>query len=344
MSLHTTKLATLLAVTALAAPALAQVVSPPEPKPAPAAPYVPPAPPPSTPAPRPTEQVPQVDYDPITPRDEQGQIIPLEAPYEYVAMAHNPLITLEVFTKIAPVFYERRQRVEQLIIEHLGVMMEIENGLIDSMRMEDEEAMRETTGKVSVFTSHASLTPFLSADITRSGLVSRNIGTITQKIMQDHQKLVTTTAMGAPTTDDGATGIDQMMQAALNMSISEYEYFYSRLMMDIADQFGAVLPQLALDAETAAVVTPLADQLASEGDLDTRALLIREIFATLDDDTRKQAAILTIELRPEIDTASLMAPIPEGAEAVELDNETRLEIIFQLLDGGTVDTSAFVKK
>lgn len=343
MSLHTKTLIALLAATAIAAPAAGQVVSPPTSKPAPAEPYVPPAPPPSRLATQPVDRAPPVDYDPITPRDANGEIVPLDMPYEYVAMAHNPLITVEVFTKIAPVFYERRLRVEQLIIDNLGVMMAIEDGLIGSMRMNDEEAMRAITGRVSAFTTHASGTPFLSDDITRTGLVDRKIGIITQRIMQDHQKLVTMTAMGSPTTDDGATGFDQMIQVALDMSIMEYEYFFDGLMMDIAGRFGAVLPELGLDAGVAAAVGPLADRLASEGDLDARALLIREIFGALDADTRKKAAQLTIAQRPKIDTGSLMAPLPEGAEGVELDNETRMEIIFQLLDGGKVDTSAFVK-
>ncbi len=258
-------------------------------------------------------------------------------------MSHNPLITVEVLTKIAPAFYERRQRIEQLIINNLEVMMEIDNGLIGTMRMNEEEAMRATTSKVSALTTQATLTPFLSAEITNYGAADRMIGIITQRIMQDHQKLVTMAAMNAPTNDEGATGFDQMMQVALDMSISEYEYFYSQLMMDIANQFSVVLPELAINAVTAGIVNPLADRLANEGDLDARASLIREIFAALDNDTRIKTAKLTIAQRPEIDTASLMAPIPEGAEAVELDNETRLEIIFQLLDGGKVDTSAFLK-
>ena len=68
----------------------------------------------------------------------------------------------------------------------------------------------------------------------------------------------------------------------------EYAYFssYSTSWVEHARRYAeARVPELGLDADTAAAVRPLAEKLEAEGDLDTRAALIREIFDHFDPDT-----------------------------------------------------------
>lgn len=338
----------ILAGAALAVPAVAQVTTPPGPKPAPTPPYTPPPIPerparPAQPARPAHETAPDVQYNPITMRDNDGSLIPLTEPPEYVAMAHNPMINLLVMVRIAPHFYPRRLAIEQLIINNLDVMREIEGGLIDGMRMADEDGMRDASAKVSLFTSNEKVEPYLSTELEKAGVMGHKIGLLTAKIRGEYENDLTKEAMSAKTSPDGATGMDQMMQSVLRMSIAEHEYFYNRLMMDAADQLGAVLPQLGLDAQTSAAVQPLARKLADEGDLAARGSLIRQIFDELDSDTRKRALELTIKLRPEVDPDYQMPPLPENAIPAPLDDETRMEMILQLLDGGRVDTLQFIE-
>jgi len=77
--------------------------------------------------------------------------------------------------------------------------------------------------------------------------------------------------------------------------------------------------------------------------LEARARIIREIFGALPAQVQQRAARLTVARRPSVDATALMAPVPEGATPREIDNGTRHEIIFQLLDGGRVDTASFVE-
>lgn len=345
MSLSRKSLLAVLAGACVGVPALAQVTTPPGPKPEPTPAYTPPPPAPrQAPQARPSREVaPDVAYEPIVVRGNDGEVIPLTEPPEYVAMAHNPLINLLVMVKIAPQFYARRLAVEQLIIDNLETMREIEDGLIESMRMGDEQGMRDASAKVSIFTTNDRITPYLTTQIERAGAGGRTIGLLTAKIRGEYEEAVTKDAMAAKPTADGATNLDQMMQRVLRMSITEHEYFYHRLMMDAADQFSVVLPELDLDTQTAAKVKPLAEKLESEGDLEARSALIDEIFDHLNPETRKRALELTVQMRPEVDPALQMPPIPEGAIPGALDDETRMEIILQLLDGGRVDTSKFVE-
>ncbi|HZW11234.1 MAG TPA: hypothetical protein VFF69_15130 [Phycisphaerales bacterium] len=324
-------------------PSLAQVAPPPPGKPEPTPEFrPPPPPPPRRPVNRPVA-APPVDFEPISRRDDAGKIVRISEPVEYVAMSHNPLIDVALLAKMAPYLYERRQRVESHVIENLDAIAGVEQGVIESTRMSDEENLRATTGRLMALTSTPDLKQFLSLELMEDGVIPPAVGALTQKIMESYQKDLTTEAMAAPVEEGGASPIDQMMHAVVRMSLSEFEYFYRELMMDTADHFGAVLPELGLDAETSAKVKPLADRLAAENDLDARASLIREIFAAMPEAARERAMRLAIERRPEVDPQSLMAPLPEGATAKEIDNETRHEIIFQILDGGRVDTSAFVE-
>ncbi len=338
-------LAAFLGVAGLVIPAFAQVAPPPPGKPEPAPAYVPPPPPPprTTPPPRPRPvAAPDVDFDPISRRDEAGKIIRIAEPVEYVAMSHNPLIDIPTLSKMAPYLYQRRQRVESHIIDNLDALADVEAGVIERARMSDEENLRQTTGRIMALTDTPDVKQFLSLELMEDGVISPPVAALTQKIMESYQQDLTAEAMASPAEEDGATPFDKMMHAVVRMSLSEFEYFYRRLMMDAADQFSAIMPDLGLDAGTAGAVRPLAETLAGESDLDRRAGLIREIFAGLDPATREKALRLTIERRPDVDAGSLMPPPPEGAQVKEIDDETRHEIIFQILDGGRVDTSRFV--
>lgn len=335
--------AVLIALVATASPVLSQVITPPSAPPE-RAPKVDPQPPRPAAQSRPARpRVPAVDFEPITERDEDGKIVPLGVPPEYLALAHNPLIDLPALVKIAPGFYERRQKAERLVVDEVDLLLEIEGGLVERSRVADETALRASAGRLSVFTGNPSVSPSITADLVAAGRLDPETGALTQKILQEYQQDLTADAMATPTTADGATPIDQMMHRVLRLSVSEFEYYFRRLMLDTADYFDAILPKLELDAQTAAVVGPLAERLAAESDLDARAALIREIFGQFDTPTRQKAMRLAIKMRPTIDPTTLMMPVPEGATPVELDDETRRDLIFQLIEGGKVDTNAFVE-
>lgn len=339
----TSSAATLLAMLALAAPTSAQVVTPPLEKPARTPSYQPQPPAPRVqPRPR-AAQAPDVAFEPITRRDESGRIVPLEAPPEYVAMAHNPLIDLRTLARIAPGLYERRLEVERLVAENVDLLMQVEQGMIERTRMADEDSLRESTAALAIFTDNPGVAPSLYNDLVMAGLLSPDLALLTQKILQQHQQEVTQSAMSDPVSGEGMTPLDQMMHRVIRMSIAEFEYYFRRLMLDAADYFGQILPELDLDQQTLEQVRPLATRLESESDIDARAELIREIFGHLDTQSRRRALTLAIEMRPDVDPTTLMAPVPADATPVELDNQTRQELMFQIIEGGRVDTESFLE-
>lgn len=328
-----------------AAPTLAQVVTPPVTPPERAPAFNPQAPARTATAPRTAPRVtaPNVEFMPITEYDEDGKVVMLDVPSEYIALAHNPLIDLPAMVKLAPGLYERRQKVEKLVTDQIDLLLEIENGMIEEARVADEDSLRTSAGRLEVFTGNPTLSPTISGFLVTTGRLRPDLGMLTDKILQQHQQAVTADAMATATDDAGATPMDHMIHRLLRLSIEEYEFYFRRLMLDTADYFDAILPELNLDSTTSAEVAPLAAKLAAEDDLDARAALIREIFSHLDKDTRRRAMLMAIEMRPEIDATTLMAPVPTGATPVELDDETRRDLIFQLIEGGRVDTNAFTK-
>lgn len=335
--------AALVVLAVLAAPVLGQVATPPS------------SPiqrtPPSTPEqPRPQQQqrttrpqAPNVDFNPITPRDIEGNIVPLSAPAEYIALAHNPLIDLRAMVRIAPGLYERRLRAERLVIDHVDLLLDIEDGFIEQTRVADEASLRESAGRLMVFTDNPTLSPSLASDLQRAGRLNPDAAALTEKILVQHQETLTRDAMTSPVNDDGATPLDQMMHRVLRLSISEFEYYFRGLMLETADYFPSVLPTLELDEAAMTRVGPLAAQLANESEIEARASLIRDIFTHLSTDQRRAAMQAAAAMRPEIDASTLMAPIPAGATPVKLDDETRRELMFQLLDGGRVETGSFLE-
>ncbi|MFG0259158.1 MAG: hypothetical protein ACF8LK_02305 [Phycisphaerales bacterium JB041] len=333
----------LIAAALIAPAASAQVVTPPVTPPE-RAPAFRPQPPAPRVQPRPAApKTPEVDFVPITERDNDGKIVMLDTPPEYLALANNPLVDLPTLVRIAPGLYERRVKVERLVADQIDLLLDVENGLVEEARVADETALRETASRLAVFTANPAISPSITGDLISAGRLRPDIGGVTQNILRAHQQDLTEDAMTTPTTADGATPLDQMMHRVLRMSIGEFEYFFRRLMLDTADYFDAIRPQLDLDEATEAKIAPLASRLGTESDIDRRAALIREIFSHLDTDTRRKAMRLAIGMRPEIDPTGLMDPVPAGATPVELDDETRRDLIFQLIEGGRVDTSAFLE-
>jgi hypothetical protein len=329
---------------ALVAPCFGQVVTPPGPRPEREPAFVPNPPAERRPAPRPSRpRVPDVDYEPITERDASGRIVPLEIPPEYAALSHNPLIDVRALAAMAPGLYERRLRVERLVAEHIDLLLDVEAGAVEQTRLADAESLRESAGRLMVFTDNPGVAASLTSELVEAGRLSPEVGLLTQKILQDHQQDVTRESMGMPTTEDGATGMDQMMHRIMRLTISEFEHHFRRLLLDVADYFEQIRPELGLDAQVSEAVEPLARRLAGEGDMQARARLIREILGLMDSEARRRAAAMAIELRPAVDPAGLMAPVPEGAETRALDNETRRELILQLVEGGRVETESLLR-
>ncbi len=331
----------------LGASAWGQVVTPPPPK-TPPAPTPAPAP---APKPKPTSVrhpsrkviAPNVDFDPITRRDASGKIIRITEPVEFVAMSHNPLLDARKLARIAPEFAKRRHQIENIIIDNIDTLAAVENGLIETIRMSDETHLRETTSKIMPLTTRYNLGPTLTADLVNNNLLDRPTASLTQKIIQEYQQDLTDEALASEDPGDGSTAIDRMMHVTLRQSLSEFEYYYRRLMLEAADQLPVVLPQIDLSDEQKTAISGLVDQLEHEDDIDARAGLIREIFAKLPLETQKEILRKTVALRgQQADGDSLMV-IPEGAKVKKLDDSTRHDIIFQLIDGVPVEVDSFIE-
>ena len=286
---------------------------------------------------------PNVDFDPITRRDTSGAIIRITEPVEFIAMSHNPLLDLHKLAKIAPQFSARRRKIEKLIIDNIDTLTAVENGLIETIRMADETHLRDTTSKIMPLTTQYNLGPTLTADLVNQKLLDRPTAAVTQKIIQKYQQDLIDEALASKNSDDGSTPIDRMMHVTLRQSLSEFEYYYKKLMLEAADQLPLVLPELDLPADQAAAIQPLVATLKNEDDIDVRARLIREIFAKLPLDTQKEILRKTVDLRPEPVADGELFAIPDGAKTKKIDDSTRKDIIFQLMDGIPVDTSTLIE-
>lgn len=342
MATPRTLMCLLAALAALTLPARAQLATPPKSKPAPLSPDVAPTrpAPPRQPA---KPSAPDVDYDPLARRDAEGKIIPLTLPVEYAALAQNPLIDVPTLTAIAPYFYDRRRRVERHVIDHVDILAQVESGIVESVRFNDESSLETLRNVLGPVHESMDLNVSFSSELAQDKALSPALAALNEKIMFEFTEAVYVDAQADESRGDGSTAVDRAAQAVVRMSLSELEYYYRRLLLEAADQFPGLRPTLEIPGDFAPDADALAAALSTEESLDVRAAAIREFLAKLPIETRRNILRAAIALRPEVDPSKLMGQLPAGATPKTLDPEMRREIVEQLVDGERVDTAALTQ-
>ena len=341
----------LLILTLTGATGLAQVAPPPPPQPE-ERPAVEPPPPPvrshpvqERPARPSVTRAPSVDYDPIAVPGPDGRIIRIEEPIEYVALAHNPLIGFTSLARMAPALYERRQNMENLVIEQLDMLDELEpGGIIDTVRLGGDQleaaaALTKVMNAIQTINSDGLLVQYLE----RRGLMGRQAVALNQRIQNDYQSKVIAEIQATPPADGAPDPMDLLTRQALYDSISEVMYWRKRLFLEAADNLDAALAGLDLSADARAKIGSLGEALEAANDIDERVALMKQVLSHLTPEQRRAALRAVIANRPPVDTAHLIdAPGPTDV-MMPLVTEVRREIVWSILEGQHYDISPYIE-
>lgn len=122
-------------------PPPAEPVTPPEYVPAPA-----PAPEPIRIQPQPVEARPVAQPLPNLPWkqwevDAKGMALPLDEPLDYAAFARNPMVDDVTRDGVRGYLKERREAYEKLVIEHVDLMRQLEDGLLEKVDTRSRDTM-----------------------------------------------------------------------------------------------------------------------------------------------------------------------------------------------------------
>lgn len=239
----------------LSGTAFGQVAPPPPPAGEPEAEFVPPP----MPAPRPVQQRPQrpqgaqqtdarlttelppFPYPPLysfcgTEDHRVDDVCTFESNVHYVALRPNPTISPSMVPRIQAIIIARRSRMESMVIDNLGVMEDIDGGLVQEISISDPVTLQEMLERVKPLTAPSNLTQELQNRKILSGTQAKfNI-----QIISEYQK-----AYGEflrRTDPDNAT--DRFMQQMFNDSLAEAKQAFNGMLHESRTKMDDVLKEV----------------------------------------------------------------------------------------------------
>ncbi len=299
--------AALLVVSGLATSAMSQVATPPPAEVPVPKEFIPAPPPPPAPAPaqrvtppRPTraqpEPLPDIKYESLIKRDAQGVVQPLGEPAHFAALRVNPLVDQKIWSEIGDYLTERRRGFEQLVINHMDVIDQIENGLFDQIDFNNPESF----GPVVRVTKP--LTPpdaprSLTDELRRRGSLTQQQAAFNSKIVREYSLAY----VGGTLPEDAPPEVKtahaaQAVSYLYRQTLEEPMFVYHDLLVETAgrlDQLGGMFES----AEQKAAFNAAKAQLAKAGNKWERLGVMRELFSTLTVDQRKELLRKSLALR-----------------------------------------------
>lgn len=284
---------------------LGQIAPPPTPTPAPTPKFVPPKP-----RARPTinrakaekktiSTLPDLPFEKLAVRGEDGRILPLKEQVSLAAMKHNPTIQDVTANRIMPVVLERRARNVQVVLENLDVIEEIDHGLIDTVSVQDMDTLTRVTKIIELLTPHGTLVQELKG----RKILSRIQAGINDKIVQDYWKDISAQA-DAEHPGDPIGGAIEMTKMMFKDQAFEVMQIYNQLNLLVGLHPSEVVAGIELTGEQQAAMAGALKKLDGELTDDERIATAKAYLKPLTIEQKRVVFKKAFELRP-------MDPIPE---------------------------------
>lgn len=235
------------AVSVLSVTASGQVATPPPAAPAPTPEYAPP--PTRTPgaaptaAPRPKSgpinttlpgggpmvdgQVPNIPFERLAVRDENGALKPLPMPMEIMALDRNPTVGDVTMYRLKPYLRERKVAMENIAINNLDMIQQIEGGVIDRLDIRKKEELIALTEMLRPLTAPGPL----ATDLRKRDLLTKMQTGMNQKITKQYQtELIADIKTKAKSS--GADEATEVTKVLLYNSLDEVMYSYKVLLLE----------------------------------------------------------------------------------------------------------------
>jgi len=286
-----------------AAPALAQVVTPPPaeapkidahiPKAPPPPPAPPPRPIPARPAKPAVEPLPNLPYTSLVERDASGKMRPLSEPAELAALRRNPLVQPEVLAEIQPYLAERRATYERLVIENLDLVEKLTDGTFDAIDYSGKEGFALVVQTVDPIRK-ASPRP-LAEELAARELIDAQAVRFNEKITKEYN------LASLPGAKAGATPAERAQHAKVSLAglyragVNEAAIVHRDLLLEASRSLDRTLPEIVTDE---AVRRPLLAAAPGAGaDDEARVAAVRRVNAALTIDQRRDLLRRAIALR-----------------------------------------------
>lgn len=317
--------------------AMAQIAPPPPPAPEPTPPYVPPPPAPApAPRPQPAPAAPRearidpademrkaqdIGFDSLVKRDSAGNILPLEQPTEWAALFGNPLVKDAPVTQamFAPYLRERRQKMEQLVIDNVDLALRLEGDMLETLNVSDKGSVAQITPMIKPFTSLGQLT----TELRKRDLLQPTQAGVSRLMIRDWTSAniaeINKATGGGEKGPDGkpkpsAERMDLVTRFMLRETIAEPMFIFQEVMLDTGKNLTEALKGAGIESSESVAA------FGAATNREEQLNAIRKLLGTLSVDQQRALLRKGLELRPPL------PPLPDVEEVKRANKEKLVDI------------------
>lgn len=211
-------------------------------------------------------------------RDGSGNVVRLDRPLHWAALERNTTITPEARKRIETFIEQRRQKVEQAVIENIAQMRELDSGVVESFSMSD----RTMLGKVN-----AAAKPFIAlgsfpSELKKADLFTANNIQVHQAIVDDYRRLLIDEMKRSTGNADDKKANGDFVARGMYFTLSdEARQVYHWMLSDSAETAADRVGTFGLAADVEPKVKDLFQQAKNAKDDSQRVAKMREAVTIL---------------------------------------------------------------
>lgn len=211
-------------------------------------------------------------------RDGSGNVVRLDRPLHWAALERNTTITPEARKRIETFIEQRRQKVEQAVIENIAQMRELDSGVVESFSMSD----RTMLGKVN-----AAAKPFIAlgsfpSELKKADLFTANNIQVHQAIVDDYRRLLIDEMKRSTGNEDDKKANGDFVARGMYFTLSdEARQVYHWMLSDSAETAVDRVGTFGLAADVEPKVKDLFQQAKNAKDDSQRVAKMREAVTIL---------------------------------------------------------------
>lgn len=119
-------------------------------------------------------------------RDGSGNVVRLERPLHWAALDRNTTIPSDTRKRIETFIEQRRQKIEQAVIENIAQMRDLDSGMIESFSMSDRTMLSKVNAAAKPFIALGSF----PSELKKADLFTANNIQVHQAIVDDYRRLL----------------------------------------------------------------------------------------------------------------------------------------------------------
>lgn len=211
-------------------------------------------------------------------RDGSGNVVRVDRPLHWAAIERNTTITADTRKKIDTFIEQRRQKVEQAVLENIAQVRELDSGVVETFSMSDRAMLSKVNAAAKPFIGLGAF----PSELKKADLFTANNIQVHQAIVDDYRRLLIDEMKRNTASEEDKKAVGDFVARGFWITIAdEARKVYYWMLSDSAETAADRVGTFGLAADTEAKVKDLFQQAKAAKDEGERVAKMREAVSNL---------------------------------------------------------------